>query len=169
MIVYTELKQSKVALQSYLTGLLPLSPGLIYSWTRRQPRLAAARNMYLLQNVAMGLSAVAAWLALGLQHGPHPPWLFWMCESVLIGLGSVSSLGALGASVSVEKEWTKALCQGNAIHLSQMNAGDTITCCLNMCQLALPRSLALPMVASTNNPSHIHCGLAAYLLQTLFS
>ena len=111
--------------------------------------------MYLLQNVAMGLSAVAAWLALALQHGPHPAWLFWTCVSLLIGLGSISSLGALGATVSVEKEWTKALCQGDANHLSQMNAGDRVTCCLSLCQLALPRTWALLMVVPMSMRPHM--------------
>lgn len=85
--------------------------------------------MYLLQNIAVGLSAVAACLALGLQQGSQPAWMFWTCVTLLISLGSISSLGALGATVSVEKEWTKALCQGDAKRLSHVNAGDPMCLC----------------------------------------
>ena len=79
--------------------------------------------MYLLQNAAVGLSAVAAWLALWQEQQQRSSWLFWLWVALLISLGSLSSLGAMGSTISVEKEWTKAMCQGDAEQLSQVNAG----------------------------------------------
>ncbi len=82
--------------------------------------------MYLLQNIAVGLSAAAAWLALQQQQQQQQQqidWGFWTSVVFLISLGSISSLGALGASVAVEKEWVKALCQGDPERLSHVNAG----------------------------------------------
>ncbi|KAK9817605.1 hypothetical protein WJX74_011025 [Apatococcus lobatus] len=120
-------------------GLQGLLGGAVGAYIDRRPRLNAARNMYLLQNVAVGLSAVAAWLALGLQQGSQSALLFWSCVILLIALGSISSLGALGATVSVEKEWTKALCQGDSKRLSQVNAG--------MRRIDLSCSIAAPIAA----------------------
>ena len=93
--------------------------------------------MYLLQNIAVGLSAAAAWIALEEQEHQQQQqrqqqldWAFWAWVTLLIALGSVSSLGSLGATVAVEKDWVKALCQGSSERLSQVNAGKVPICFL---------------------------------------
>jgi hypothetical protein len=64
------------------------------------PRLTAATRMYLLQNLALAVSAAAALvlLAAGVRHGP------WFVVGLVLtmGAGSMSTLGALGSSLSVE-------------------------------------------------------------------
>lgn len=76
--------------------------------------------MYRLQNAAVALSALSAFVAPFLTLGSS---MFWICILSTISIGSVSSVGCQGSSLSVEREWTKALCQGDSATLASLNAG----------------------------------------------
>lgn len=76
--------------------------------------------MYVLQNVAVALSAVSA-LA-GIHFQQHSP-AFWAAAVSTIAFGSLSSVGAQGSTLSVEKEWTATLSSGDSIAMAKLNAG----------------------------------------------
>ena len=77
--------------------------------------------MYILQNLAIALSALSA--LGGLQVTQSSP-AFWAAAFCTIGAGSVSSVGAQGSTLSVEKEWTATLCYGDSMALATLNSGN---------------------------------------------
>ena len=91
--------------------------------------------MYVLQNVAVALSAVSA-LA-GIYFEQRSP-AFWAAAVSTIVFGSLSSVGAQGSTLSVEKEWTATLCSGDSIAMAKLNAGkarNILTCSGSRCEL----------------------------------
>lgn len=76
--------------------------------------------MYVLQNVAVALSALTALISL---HTPQGSAWFWAGAACTIGIGSISSVGAQGSALSVEKEWTTVLCKGDSAVLAKLNSG----------------------------------------------
>lgn len=76
--------------------------------------------MYRLQNAAVALSALNAFVASFLALGGVP---YWVCVLATIFVGAVSSIGCQGSSLSVEREWTKALSLGDSSSLAGLNAG----------------------------------------------
>ena len=76
--------------------------------------------MYVLQNVAVALSALTALVSL---HTPQGSAWFWAGAACTIGIGSISSVGAQGSALSVEKEWTAVLCKGDSTALAKLNSG----------------------------------------------
>ncbi len=95
----------------------------VLAFFHRTPRLAAACNMYILQNSAVALSASSALVASLAGTGEA---LFWACVVLTIGVGSASSVGCQGSALSVEREWTKALCRGDSGALALLNAGAAL-------------------------------------------
>lgn len=94
-------------------------------WCGRTERLKAASSMYILQNAAICLSAVAVLLALKITAAWPVP--FWFFTSLAIIAGSISSVGCIGSAVSVEREWTKTLSQGDSNVLAHLNSGAFAT------------------------------------------
>ena len=88
-----------VAAWGLLDGAVSVLAGAaVGAWVDRQPRLAAATRMYLLQNAAVAASAAAALSLLlsGVRSGPA----FWAGLAATVGAGSASTLGALGSTLS---------------------------------------------------------------------
>lgn len=84
-----------------LDGLVSVLCGAaVGAWVDAQPRLVAASRMYMLQNVCVVASAVAALALLwsGVRAGP----LFWGGLALTMAAGSASTLGALGSTLSGE-------------------------------------------------------------------
>ena len=78
--------------------------------------------MYVLQNLAVALSAVSALAGLNLE--PKSP-AFWTAAVLTISFGSASSVGAQGSALSVEKEWSTTLCSGDSAAMAKLNSGNT--------------------------------------------
>ena len=76
--------------------------------------------MYVLQNIAVALSALSALVSLQSTQGSA--W-FWTGTFCTIGIGSISSVGAQGSTLSVEKEWTLVFCDGDSAALAKLNSG----------------------------------------------
>ncbi len=102
---------------------------VLLNWTPlhgRTERLKAATSMYVLQNVAICLSAVASLLALRVTAAWPVP--FWFFTSMAIIAGSLSTVGCIGSAVSVEREWTKTLSEGDSDALAHLNSGTAFLC-----------------------------------------
>ncbi|KAL4422722.1 hypothetical protein ABPG75_008919 [Micractinium tetrahymenae] len=127
--------------------------GAVGAWVDRQPRLAAASRMYLLQNCCVAASAATA-LALLLSRARSGA-LYWLGLGVTMAAGSASTLGALGSTLSVEREWTKTLCGGDHAALASLNAAMKridLTCLIAsplMVGLVMQYAGGPPMVGST--------------------
>lgn len=75
--------------------------GAVGAWVDRQPRLAAASRMYLLQNCCVAASAGTALVLL--LSGARSGLLYWLGLVVTMAAGSASTLGALGSTLSGQR------------------------------------------------------------------
>lgn len=114
--------------------------GAVGAWVDRQPRLAAASRMYLLQNICVAASAATA-LAL-LLSGARSGMLYWLGLAVTMAAGSASTLGALGSTLSGQHSRAQ---QGIEHTKEPMKATRQPACCHGPA-LAAPRWLQRPRV-----------------------